>query len=123
MLCVAAAGAVLALAADRFTLEWTHSVTLTQWQESWVVDADGVRPVEATIQGPGAGMELPEGAWPVPGGWRYRVSLPPQRVVVLASSGATPSGWRLCANGTCHDLGTTEGTPLRLWSGEGCAAP
>ena len=120
MLCVATAGAVLALATQTFTLDWTHSVTRTRWHEVWAVGPAGLRPVAAEVQGPGAGMEIPDGAQRVPGGWRYRVQVPLQAVVLLASSGSTPSGWRLCAAGACHDLGTTEGDPLRLWWGDGC---
>ena len=121
MLCVAAAGAILALAADSFTLEWTHSVTRTQWKESWVAGPEGLHPVEARIAGPGAGMEIPDGAWRVPGGWRYRVQVPPQKLVVLASSGATPSGWRVCAAGQCHDLALAADAPVRMWWGARCA--
>lgn len=121
MLCIAAAGAVLALAAESFTLDWTHSVARTRWHEIWVAEPAGLRPIEAQVAGPGAGMEIPEGAWRVPGGWRYRVTVPPQRLVLLASSGATPSGWRLCAAGACHELATQEGAPVRLWQAEVCS--
>lgn len=120
MLCVATTGAVLALVTQTFTLDWTHSVTRTRWHEVWVAGPAGLRPVEAVVQGPGAGMEIPDGATRVPDGWRYRVQVPLQSRVLLASSGTTPSGWRLCAAGTCHDLGTSLDTPVRLWWAEAC---
>lgn len=122
MLCIATAAGVLALAAETFTLSWTHSVARQEWREDWEVSAAGLRPVAAEISGPGAGMELPEGAWRVPGGWRYRVALPPQPEVHLAASGATGAGWRLCAAGRCHRLGEVAEAPIRLWSGA-CGPP
>ena len=53
------------------------------------------------------------------GVWHYTPRVPPQRQVVLAASGATGAGWRLCAQGACHALPEDQG-PLRLWSAERC---
>ena len=69
MLCVAAGGAVLALAVAEFTLDWMHTVERVQWWERWEVSAAGLRPVEARVVGSGAGMEPPEGAVLEPAGW------------------------------------------------------
>lgn len=123
MICLALAGSVMAFATSQFTLGWSHSVTHTWWEEVWQADARGLRPIEAMIQGPGAGMELPDDAWRVPGGWRYRPNVPPQPEVFLASSGMTRSGWQFCAAGECHEIGTTEDAPIRLWSAESCPGP
>lgn len=121
-LCVATGTTVLlALAVESFTLSWTHSVTRTTWWEQWEVSAAGLRPVEARISGSGAGMEPPEGAVLVDGTWSYLPQLPFQREVLLASSGATGSGWLLCAEGTCWTLGTMAGAPLRLWTSDPCS--
>lgn len=114
MICILTAAGAIALAADRFTLSWTHSVAKTRWVEDWVVSAEGLRPVEAEIQGPGAGMELPETAWRVPEGWRYRVDLPPQKRVYLAASGETPDPWRLCTADGCHLLGADAAQPVEI---------
>lgn len=119
-LCIATAAGVIALAAQSFTLSWTHSVARQAWLEEWQVAPGGLRPVEAEIKGPGAGMELPEGAWAVPGGWRYKVDLPLLPEVWLAASGETPDGWRLCAGGACHLLGAKAEAPIRLWSAADC---
>lgn len=59
MICIAAAGAIMALAADQFTLRWTHSVTRTTWEERWQADPEGLHPVEAFVVGPGAGVGFP----------------------------------------------------------------
>lgn len=121
-LCVAAAGSVLALAVTGFELSWTHSVTRGLWWERWEVAEAGLRPVEARIEGSGAGMEVPEGARLSDGVWRYTPTLPPQREVFLAASGATGGGWTLCAAGRCLELGAEAGPPARLWQAEDCGA-
>lgn len=113
MLCVAGPGLALALAASEFTLDWRHSVARTVWWERWQVTAEGLAPREARITGPGAGMEPPPEASRTPDGWSWIPDLPPQRQVHLAASGATGGGWRLCANGACHDL-PEAGEPLSL---------
>ncbi|EGJ23112.1 DUF1850 domain-containing protein [Cereibacter sphaeroides] len=119
-LCVAAGAAVLSLAASSFTLSWTHSVEHVEWWERWEVTEAGLRPVEARIQGSGAGMELPPDAWREADGWHYVPRLPPQREVRLAASGMTGGGWRLCAAGRCHDLGAAATEGIRLWQSADC---
>jgi len=109
MLCVAG----MALAVAGFTLEWQHSVARTMWWERWEVTAQGLAPVEARITGAGAGMEPPPDARREADGWHWTPRVPPQREVVLSTSGATGGGWRLCADGACLDLPET-GRPLVL---------
>lgn len=118
MICEAALG--LALAASHFTLSWTHSVTRTTWTENWQAGPEGLRPLSAVIQGPGAGMEIPDHATPVLGGWFYTLDLPPQKTVLLAASGQTQGGWQLCTDRACHEIGATEGPPLRLYWAAHC---
>lgn len=120
MLCVAAGAAVLSLAATEFTLDWTHSVARSQWWERWQVTTDGLTPVEARITGAGAGMEPPPDAVWRDGGWHFTPDVPPQRRVLLAASGATVGGWRLCTAQGCH-LFDGPGDPLRLWSAPDCS--
>lgn len=109
MLCVAG----LVFAASGFTLEWQHSVARTIWWERWEVTDAGLAPVEARITGAGAGMEPPPDARRLADGWHWTPQVSPQPQVLLAASGATGGGWRLCAGGRCHDLPET-GAPLRL---------
>lgn len=120
MLCIASAGAVTALAVSGFTLSWSHSVEHTRWQESWRVNEDRLQIVEAMVEGPGAGMEAPEGAVWSADGWRYTPTLPPLREVRLAASGMTDGGWTLCANDTCQVLGAEAGTEIVLTAAPIC---
>lgn len=123
MLCIALASGVISLAASDFTLSWTHSVALTRWEERWQVSAQGLRPVDALVEGSGAGMEVPPHAQRVDGGWRYKVEMPWQREIHLAASGETPDGWRLCTTAGCQVIGADASAPIRLWSARDCTAP
>ncbi len=120
MICLAASATLIALTGPEFTLAWSHSVTRTRWEETWQAGPEGLRPVTAFIQGPGAGMELPEGAERVDGGWIYRPTLPPQPEIFLAASGATDGGWIICADDICHEMGAEPGAPLHLWWAARC---
>jgi len=112
-LCVSGAEA-LRLAVTAFTLSWTHSVEHARWEEAWRVTPAGLELVEARVRGSGAGMEPPPDARLVDGWWVYAPHAPPQPTLVLAASGATGEGWRLCAAGACRELGTGRGDPLTL---------
>ncbi|ETX30583.1 DUF1850 domain-containing protein [Roseivivax isoporae] len=117
--CLLAGAAMLVLAAPEVTLSWTHSVERVTWVETWQVEEDALRLTRVAVRGSGAGMEpgpdavLEDGWWVSPGGTRV-----PE--LVLAASGATGAGWRLCADGTRRDLGAEAGAPVRLAP---CSAP
>lgn len=111
-LCVIAAGKTLAFAATAFTLSWSHSVEKTTWAEHWKLTPDGFVVAQASVEGSGAGMDPPEGSRLVDGKWVYVPKLPPQERLVLAASGATVSGWKLCAGGECTVLGRKAGKPI-----------
>jgi hypothetical protein len=110
------------LATTAFTLSWTHSVEHTEWRETWRIADDRLQLVEASVEGPGAGIDVPDGARMTGTGWVYAPTLAPLPRLVLAASGMTPSGWRLCALGQCHDLGTTATAPITLWPAPECGA-
>ncbi|MCP5287674.1 MAG: DUF1850 domain-containing protein [Burkholderiaceae bacterium] len=115
-ICIAAGMAALTLAADAFTLAWTHSVERTAWQEDWRVHGAALELVQARVRGSGAGMEPPEGAQLRDGWWVYRQPLTVP-VLRLAVSGATVDGWRLCtADQGCRELESL------LAGGDGAAA-
>lgn len=118
-LCVFAGGKVAFIAVSAFTLGWTHSVEKTEWRENWRLTPAGLELVEARVRGSGAGMEPPEGAVLSEGWWVYKSELPAQPRIVLAASGATGGGWRLCAAGTCREIGATAGAPVEIFA---CAA-
>ncbi|MGH7003783.1 MAG: DUF1850 domain-containing protein [Alphaproteobacteria bacterium] len=113
-LCLIAAGKTVMVAAAAFTLSWTHSVERTRWEESWRAGGDSLQIVQARVKGSGAGMEPPEGSILADGWWVFTPKVPPQKKLVLASSGATAGGWRFCAGGECRTIGAEAGDPLTI---------
>jgi len=113
-LCILVAGKTTVIAASVFSLSWMHSVQKSEWHEEWQVTPTGLVLTEARVKGSGAGMEPPEGSRLIDGWWVYTPKLPAQETVLLASSGLTGGGWRLCASGQCLDLGETAGAPIEL---------
>ena len=109
-----AGGKIVTLAVAAFTLSWTHSVEKISWQEDWLVGADGLRIVQARVQGSGAGMEPPEGSVLQEGWWVYTPKLGPLPKLLLAASGSTGEGWTLCADGRCMTLGAAASEPVTL---------
>mgnify|MGYP001052202675 FL=1 len=108
-LCILAGGKALTLAASAFTLVWTHSVEKTEWREEWRVAPAGLELVEERVKGSGAGVDPPEGAALKDGWWVYAPKLAPMPRLALAVSGATVSGWSLCADDVCLTLGAKAG--------------
>jgi hypothetical protein len=106
--------AALSLASGQFDLSWTHSVEKTGWREHWVVEDHALRLTGAAVKGSGAGMDPGPGAVLEGGWWVWVPDLAPVPEIRLAASGATVGGWRLCADGTCRDLGVTPGGGIRL---------
>lgn len=102
-LCLAAGTIAAVIAAETFTLAWTHSIEKIRWEEDWHVDGDVLTVVEARIRGTGAGMEPPPDAVLEGGIWRYRPTLPPQTTLKLTHSPYT-SGYELCVAGHCAPL-------------------
>lgn len=123
MLCIAASGKIIALAATAFSLSWTHSVERTLWQEQWVVTDGRLQVVEGTVQGSGAGIYLPENARRTEQGWTYTPALAPLASLSLAASGTTPSNWTLCTASQCLELGPDAEGSITLWAGTQCSEP
>ncbi len=113
-LCILAGGKTVTLAVAAFTLSWTHSVEKTRWEEDWRLTPAGLEIVEARVQGSGAGMEPPEGSRFEAGWWIYTPKLGTLPQVVLAASGATGEGWKLCSAGKCITLGEHADEPTKL---------
>ncbi|MGF6178157.1 DUF1850 domain-containing protein [Ensifer sp. 4252] len=108
-LCVLTGAKLLMIATASFTLQWTHSVEKIEWRENWRVGPAGLRLIEASVRGSGAGMEPGDGAVYKDGWWTWKPDIAPQQQLVLAASGATPSGWTLCAANSCRELGRGSG--------------
>ncbi|MDK9723535.1 MAG: DUF1850 domain-containing protein [Sterolibacteriaceae bacterium MAG5] len=102
-LCLTAGMVAATLAADAFTLAWTHSIEKIRWEEDWRVEKTLLVATEARIRGTGAGMEPPPGAVFESGVWRYRPALAPQEALRLTHSPHT-AGYELCVAGRCSPL-------------------
>lgn len=103
-LCLAAGALVVALGGGDVTLRWRHSVQKTLWEEVWRDTPEGLRLLEARIEGSGAGMDPPEGARLVDGFWRWTPDLPALPEIVMRRSSAT-ADWQVCIAGTCRPMG------------------
>ncbi|PPB81194.1 uncharacterized protein DUF1850 [Albidovulum inexpectatum] len=112
--CLLVGASVLMLGATEFDLRWTHSVEHTEWWETWQVEGRALRLIRAAVKGSGAGMDPGEGAKLRDGWWVWQVDLPPQEELLLAASGATGAGWKLCDMAGCRELGAQPGQPLRI---------
>jgi hypothetical protein len=104
LLCLAAGGVSVSLAFGHFTLSWQHSIEKIEWRESWALSASGLVPVEARVQGTGAGMEPPPEARLKDGWFIWRPTLPPQQKLSYPDSAYT-TPMRLCLPGKpCRPL-------------------
>ena len=119
-LCIASAGSIMTLLAGSFSLSWTHSVEKNTWMERWQVEGDRLALVWASVEGSGAGIDLPQDAVWEDGRWTYRPSLPPLTRLNLAASGATVGGWQFCADGKCQELGAKADEAVSIWAADVC---
>lgn len=113
-LCVLAAAGKVVLAGTTFTLSWLHSVEKIRWEEDWRIGPAGLVLAEARVKGSGAGMEPPAEARLKDGWWVYRPALAPQSRLLLAASGETTDGWRICSNEECVTVGASSGVPVTV---------
>ncbi len=113
-ICLYAGGKAVTVAASLFTLSWTHSVEKIRWEEDWRQTPAGLEIVEARVRGAGAGMEIPDGAVFRDGAWAYRPAIGPRPEIVLARSGATVGGWRICGERGCREFGAQAGDAVAI---------
>ncbi len=103
LLCVAAGAYAVAMYAPAFTLSWEHSIEKVEWRETWKVQGNVLRIVEARIKGTGAGMEPPPDAKLKDGWFVYAPKTPPLRHLELPDSAYTKP-MRLCLDGKCRPI-------------------
>jgi hypothetical protein len=102
-LCLAAGALTATIAANSFTLAWTHSIEQIRWEEDWRVEAGTLHLVAARVRGSGAGMEIPEEAELKDGVWHYWPLRVPIENLTLAHSPYV-AGYQLCIAGECRAL-------------------
>ncbi|MEO8847470.1 MAG: DUF1850 domain-containing protein [Casimicrobiaceae bacterium] len=112
--CLIVAGALRAtLPTSVFTLEWSHSIEHTRWQETYAVVDGRIAVTRARIEGMGAGMEAGERATFDGSGWSWTPTIAPLAEVALTLSPYT-ADYQLCAGDRCRSLyawtGVTPGT-------------
>ena len=103
MLCLTAGALSALLAADAFTLAWTHSIEHVRWEEDWRVVGDRLVLEAARIRGTGAGMEPPEGAVLRNGIWHYRPA-PPHGGEIRLGASRFAQDYEVCFAGACRHL-------------------
>ncbi len=69
--CLSTALATVVLAAQTFTLAWTHSIEKVRWEEDWRVESDELVLDAVRVKGHGAGMEPAPGAMLYEGVWEW----------------------------------------------------
>lgn len=111
-ICIAATGAIKVIAATAFVLSWSHSVEKTRWIENWSVEGGKLQLTQARVKGSGAGMDPGENAVLNDDWWVWTPDTPAVPEIVLASSGATGGGWKLCHQGGCVTFGELAGDPV-----------
>lgn len=123
-LCLILGAKTVGLAADRFTLAWTHSVEHTDWQEDYVLRGGSLVLTEARIEGTGAGMEPPPNAVLRAGWWHYVPDLQPLSELRLTLSPFT-ADYRFCWSGQCRPLAALVGaqTPQGIVIVHACVRP
>lgn len=107
-LCVVVGALHWVLAADAFTLAWTHSIEKIRWEEDYRVERRALVLTEARIRGSGAGMEPPANARFENGVWRYTPAATRVERLLLANS-AHGGHYDICIDGRCHALPTGAG--------------
>ena len=117
---------------QRFTLAWTHSIEKIRWEEDYAVIQPSaahalprLQPLQARIQGSGAGMEPPPDAVWRDGAYHYQPATPALHVLRLTRSGFTPD-YDWCVDGRCQTLQQlipTDGGLTLMWACEGVGAP
>lgn len=97
------AGLLVAPLGEAVTLQWTHSIQKTLWEEDYRLQGDALKLTSARIQGTGAGMEPPPDAVLRDGAWHYTPALPPLPGVQLRHSPHV-APYVVCVAGDCRPL-------------------
>ena len=130
-ICLALAGgaadaddAAIFVAAQGFTLAWTHSIELVRWEEDYEVRAAAppappvLWAVQARVRGSAAGMEPGAGAV-LREGWYHYVPARKDHAELWLTRSAYTADYELCVDGAaCRPLShwlPSDGWRTRLW--------
>lgn len=80
------AGLLMVPLGEAITLQWTHSVQKTLWEEDYQLAGERLLLTSARVRATGAGMEPPPDAVFHDGAWHYRPMLPPLPSVQMRHS-------------------------------------
>jgi hypothetical protein len=105
------AGQPVFVPVERFTLAWTHSIEKVRWEEDYAVrpgntpgSAPVLHAVAARVHGSGAGMEPPQDARLVSGGWyEYKPQISHPAELRLTRSVYT-ADYDWCNQGHCRPM-------------------
>ena len=119
-ICLGLAGVIWAqIPEGPFTLAWQHTVQKVRWEEDYRIQGRRLLLETARVQGTGAGMEIPDGAYFARGHWQYhpRLSLGVLRLARTPEAG----DYQLCLASVCTSMTDWVGPPsqeapaIELW--------
>lgn len=97
------AGLLVAPLGETITLQWTHSIEKTLWEEDYRLQGDFLRLTSARVRATGAGMEPPLQAVFHDGAWHYTPDLPLLPAVTLRHSPYV-APYTICTAAGCRPL-------------------
>lgn len=101
--CLATSLATAAVAANAFTLAWTHSIERVRWEEAWRVEGEALVLERVRVRGHGAGMEPAAGAVLRDGAWEWHPRT--RHAVLRLTRSAYTADYEWCADGEpCRPL-------------------
>lgn len=104
-LCLATSLATAVVAANAFTLAWTHSIERVRWEEAWRVEGEALVLDSVRVRGHGAGMEPGEGATLKDGVWTWHPRT--RHAVLRLTRSPHTADYDWCEDGRpCVPLGT-----------------
>lgn len=123
--CLATSLAAAVVAANAFTLAWTHSIERVRWEEAWRVEGEALVLERVRVRGHGAGMEPAEGAVLHDGAWAWQPRT--RHAVLRLTRSAYTADYEWCVQGeACRPLGAliaSDGGVTELRACPGASSP
>jgi len=100
--CLVGAGVAVSIAAETFSLSWTHTIEKTEWREEWRVEETDLVLEKASVKGSGAGMEPPAEAVLEDGSYVWRPAIRQSELILRREQHS--GDWTLCAAARCDSV-------------------